>query len=337
MRSKPAGGRRLKILTWHVHGSYLYYLTQVPHDFYLLSKPGRPDGYLGRFGHFPFGDNVRDLPVSALASQSFDCVLFQRRDHYLKDQHELLTEEQRRLPQIYLEHDPPWKDPTEERHFVQDERALIVHVTPYNALMWDNGRTPVRVVEHGVVAPSVRYTGRLPKGIVVVNHLARRGRRVGYDVFQAARRQVPLDLVGMAAEEAGGLREVRHDLLPVFEAQYRFFFNPIRYTSLGLAVIEAMMSGMPVIGLATTEMATAIQNGVSGYVDTSVEKLVGHMQRLLRDPEEARALGEGARRAALARFGIDRFVGDWLETFDFATGRAAASRAPDLEPMGGSL
>jgi len=42
--------------------------------------------------------------------------------------------------------------------------------------------------------------------------------------------------------------------------QDRFFFNPIRYTSLGLAVCEAMMVGMPIIGLATTEMATTVQN-----------------------------------------------------------------------------
>lgn len=33
--------RPLKILTWHTHGSYLYYLTQAPHHFYVLSKPGR--------------------------------------------------------------------------------------------------------------------------------------------------------------------------------------------------------------------------------------------------------------------------------------------------------
>ncbi len=59
----------------------------------------------------------------------------------------------------------------------------------------------------------------------------------------------------MGAEEAGGLGEVRHVELAAFAARYRFFFNPIRYTSLGLAVIEAMMVGMPIVALATTEMS----------------------------------------------------------------------------------
>ncbi|MFX6149390.1 glycosyltransferase, partial [Acinetobacter baumannii] len=77
--------------------------------------------------------------------------------------------------------------------------------------------------------------------------------------------QVPLDLVGMGAEEAGGLGEVPNPELAAFIAHYRFFFNPIRYTSLGLAVVEAMMIGMPVVGMATTEMSTAIRNEYNGY------------------------------------------------------------------------
>jgi len=29
--------RRLRILTWQVHGNYLYYLTHAPHEFFILS------------------------------------------------------------------------------------------------------------------------------------------------------------------------------------------------------------------------------------------------------------------------------------------------------------
>ncbi|HET7132540.1 MAG TPA: glycosyltransferase family 4 protein [Gammaproteobacteria bacterium] len=312
--------RRLKILTWHTHGSYLYYLTRAPHDFYVLCKPGRPPGYAGRCGHLPWGDNVHDLPVEAAKRQQFDCVVFQDDAQYLADQHEILSSEQRRVPRIYLEHDPPRDHPTDTVHPADADDVLVVHVTPFNALMWAHRRSAIRVIEHGVVAPEgVVYSGELERGIVAVNHLGRRGRRLGQDVFERARQSVPLDLVGMGAEESGGLGEIRHDRLFEFAARYRFFFNPIRYTSLGLAVIEAMMVGLPIVGLATTEMATAIANGVTGYVDTSVDRLVERMQGLLGDRGEAARLGRNARRYARERFDIRRFVADWNAAFAAVT------------------
>jgi glycosyltransferase involved in cell wall biosynthesis len=204
---------------------------------------------------------------------------------------------------------------------VDDREILLVHVTSFNELMWNNGRTPTQVIEHGVTVPSdVRYDGSLARGLVVVNNLATRGRRLGGDVYLRAREHAPLDLVGMGANEMpGGIGEVVHAELPAFAAKYRFFFNPIRYTSLGLAVIEAMMVGMPIVALATTEMATVIQNGVSGYADTNVSNLVAGMRELIADPAMARALGEGARRYALERFHIQRFADDWDAAFRSVT------------------
>jgi hypothetical protein len=313
--------RPLNILTWHTHGSYLYYLTQMPHRFYVLSKPGRPAGYGGRCGHIPWGDNVFDMPVEEAARHQFDCIIFQDDDQYLKDQFEFLTAEQRALPRIYIEHDTPREHPTDMPHPVDDENVLLVHVTHFNQLMWQNGRTPTRVIEHGVfIPPAIRYRGDIARGVVVINHLTRRGRRLGGDVFETARKEVPLDLIGMGAEEAGGLGEILHADLPAFVAGYRFLFNPIRYTSLGLAVIEAMMAGVPIVALATTEMATVIENGKSGFVDTNVPALIGHMQALLKDPQLAHALGDGARKRAHERFGIQRFVADWNAALEDVTG-----------------
>jgi glycosyltransferase involved in cell wall biosynthesis len=264
---------------------------------------------------------VFDLPVDQVRQHGFDCILFQDDPQYLKDQYLYLSPAQRNLPRIYLEHDPPREHPTDMRHPVDDGNTLLVHVTPFNALMWDSGRTPTRVIEHGVIVPDgVHYSGELERGLVVVNHLMQRGRRLGGDIYAAVREQVPVDLVGMGAEEVGGIGEVQHADIPSFAARYRFFFNPIRYTSMGLAVIEAMMIGMPIVGLATTEMATVIRNGVSGQVDTSVVKLVSGMRQLLADPGLARQLGEGARRYARERFHIGRFVDDWNAAFKLVTG-----------------
>ncbi|MDB5888350.1 MAG: transferase [Rhodocyclales bacterium] len=307
--------RRLRVLTWHVHGNYLYYLSHVPHDFYLVTRPGNPAGYAGRVGQFPWGNNVFEVPQEVLQRQQFDCVLYQSRKHYLEDRHAYLSAAQRALPAIFLEHDPPQEHPTATQHFVQDANALLVHVTPFNALMWDSGITPSTVVEHGVVVPDVRYSGELERGIVVVNNLKRRGRRLGADIYAQLAERVPLDLVGMDAPAAGGIGEVGNLELAAFCARYRFFFNPIRYTSLGLAVIEAMMIGMPVIGLATTELVTVIRNEKNGYVDTRLDKLIEVMHALLHEPALARQWGEEARRTARERFNIDRFVRSWMDVF----------------------
>ncbi|WP_255398908.1 glycosyltransferase family 4 protein [Nitrosovibrio sp. Nv6] len=255
---------------------------------------------------------MHDVPVDEVKDLDFDVILFQHRKNYEVDQYQVLSEPQRQLPKVYLEHDPPQEHPTNTMHWVDDASMLLVHVTDFNRLMWDNNRTPTAVIDHGVMVPdNVAYTGEHPKGVVVVNNIHKRGRRLGLDVFEKIREQIPLDLVGMGTTELGGLGEVPHDELPAFVAKYRFFFNPIRYTSLGLSVCEAMMTGLPMVGLATTEMVTAVENGKTGYVETDVDKLVERMRYLIDYPEHARELGRNARNYANQRFSIKRFASDW--------------------------
>ncbi len=93
----------------------------------------------------------------------------------------------------------------------------------------------------------------------------------------------------------------------------------MRWTSLGLAVVEAMAIGMPVVGLATTELSTVIENGRNGYVDTDLEQLISAMDELLEDHDQARVWGEAARHTIEERFSIDRFVTDWNDAFAMVT------------------
>lgn len=323
----PRSGRP-RVFTWHVHGTYLYYLCHAACEFYVPVKPGKPEGYGGRAGSMPWPQNLHEIPAEAVCRQEFDCVLFQSERNYFFDQYEVLSPEQRRLPRVYLEHNTPASSPTDTRHAVDDANTLLVHVTYFNRLMWDSGRTPTRVIEHGVLVPEeIGWAGSLARGVTVANDVAARGRRLGWDVFQAAAARVPLDLIGMGSEDIGGLGEMARDRLLRTLPAYRFFFNPIRYTSLPLSVCEAMALGLPVVGLATTELARTIENGVSGYVDTKTEALIDFMELLVRDRGLAEQLGRGARERARARFGIERFAQEWTETFSEVCGRRPASPA----------
>jgi hypothetical protein len=309
---------RLKIFTWHIHGSYLYYLSQGDYDIYIPVRDKVSEGYYGRGKTFPFGNNVIEVPVDKINELKFDCILFQTNKNYLEDQFDILTHEQRQLPCVYLEHDPPWKDPSDTAHIFLNEHGVLVHVTHFNKLMWENQTPHVKVIEHGVTNHQHQYKGELDRGLVVINHLYQRGRKLGADIFEHASIQVPLDLAGMGTKQYGGLGEVLHPALPAFMTSYRFFFNPIRYTSLGLSLCEAMMIGMPIVALATTEYTTVVRDGVNGFIDTDVKYLIDRMKLLINQPKLAVELGLEAKATAQQRFGIDRFVREWKETFQQA-------------------
>lgn len=310
---RPA--RRLRILTWHVHGNYLYALHQVPHDFVVPGLAHTAPGY-GKLGtRIPWGSNLTQVPARALSEMAFDCILYQHKQNWL-DAQLLLSDRQRALPSIYLEHNPPEPHPTDTRHPFVHPRGMLVHVTSFNAVMWDSADMPVRIVEHGVPDPGARYDGGLPCGIVVANHLARRGRRIGRDIFEQVRAQTPLDLIGMEAEALGGFGEIPNMEVARFIARYRYFFSPIRYASLGLSLIEAMLCGLPIVGFATTELPMVITNGQEGYVHTRLERLIEVARQLNAEPDLARQWGDAARRTALQRYGMDRFIDDWIDVFD---------------------
>ncbi len=259
-----------------------------------------------------------EVAAEEVKNISLDCILFQSRTNYLTDQYEILSAEQRELPKIYLEHDPPRESPTDTRHIADDPEIMLVHVTHFNRMMWDNNSAPTRVIDHGVIVPEqLKYSGKKERGIVVINNIHKRGRRLGLDLFLEVRKHIPVDLIGMGSEELG-MGEIKHIRLPEFISQYRFFFNPIRYTSLGLSVCEAMMLGIPVVGMATTEMVTVINNGSSGYIHTDLNYLIAKMKNLLNDKPLAERIGREGKKTALRRFNISRFTAEWEEVFRYA-------------------
>jgi glycosyltransferase involved in cell wall biosynthesis len=191
-----------------------------------------------------------------------------------------------------------------------------VHVTHFNRLMWDNGRAPTHVVEHGVVDPGHRYTGELAHAAVAINDPVRRGRTVGTDLLEPLSAAVPVDLFGMRVDRLPPTPRITvHEDLPQARmheelARRRVYVHTARWTSLGLSLVEAMQLGMPVVALAVTEAATAVPPE-AGVLTNDLEELCAAARRLVDDPDLARRTGTAARAHALERFGLKRFLGDW--------------------------
>src|SRR2546421_7681357 len=99
--------QRLKILIWHIHGSYLNTLARIDADWYLPVKAGRPEGYGGRGPTFDLPTYVREVPAEQVRDLKLDLIIYQTPKNYFEDQFEILSAEQRQLPKIYLEHNTP--------------------------------------------------------------------------------------------------------------------------------------------------------------------------------------------------------------------------------------
>jgi hypothetical protein len=298
------------VLVWHVHGSYLTALVQGPHEYLLPLTPAADADGSGRLG-YPWPQRARAVPVAALRDEQIDVVIVQR-------PHELALCEAwtgRRpggdVPAIWLEHNAPQGRVLEMRHPAADQPGvLLVHVTHFNDLFWDAGAAPTRVIEHGIVDPGYRYTGELARAAVVVNEARRRGRVTGTDLLARFAQAAPLDLLGIDAAAVGGIGDVPFEQLHDVIARRRVYLHPVRWTSLGLSLLEAMHVGMPVVALATTEVVEAVPPE-AGDVSTDVDRLTAALRRLVADPDEARERGRAAREAALARYGLARFLADW--------------------------
>jgi hypothetical protein len=298
---------------WHVHGSYQTALVQGRHEFLLPVLPDRgPDGR-GRAQTWYWPANAIEVTPERAADEDVDVLIVQR-------PHELELAERwlggRRPPTIYLEHSSPQGRIAEMRHPAADRGDLtVVHVTHFNALFWDTGSTPARVIEHGVVDPGYRYTGELPRAAVAINEPVRRGRVTGTDLLPRLNGEVPLDVFGMGADEIGGIEDVPQARLHDELARRRVYLHPIRWTSLGLTLLEAMHLGMPVVALATTEVAEAVPS-TAGVVTNRVGELRRALRGFVADPDRARECGLAAREAAVARYGLERFLADWDATLE---------------------
>lgn len=300
---------------WHVHGSWTSAFVRGEHTYLLPTVDvGGPWGR-GRCGR-DWPSNAVEIPATELADTDVDAVVLQRPEEIELAQRWLGRRVGTDVPAVYVEHNTPREHAATTRHPLADrDDIVLVHVTHFNEVMWDNGIAPTVVIPHGIVDPGYRYTGELERIAVLINEPVRRGRIVGTDLLPVFGEVAPVDLYGMGLEGLAVPRvtpvgDLRQADLHADMVRRRLYVHTARWTSLGLSLLEAMYLGMPVVALGTTEAPMAVGDG-AGVVSTDLSTLTSAAHTLIRDPDLAVRMGKSAREYAVSHFGLDAFLRRW--------------------------
>jgi len=313
----------VRVLLWHVHGSWTTAFVQGKHTYHVPLTPDRDQWGRGRAATYPWPDSVTEVPVDELSTLDVDVLVLQRPEEldlarrWLGGRRPGVD-----LPVVYVEHNTPKGAVPDTRHPMADRDDLtLVHVTAFNELFWDNGSTRTTVIEHGIPDPGHQYTGELERIGVAINEPVRRWRVTGTDLLPRFFDAAPVDVYGIGASALAaqmpitGYDDPTQAFLHTELARHRLYLHPMRWTSLGLSLLEAMSLGLPVLALATTDASSAVPPD-AGLLSTSVDELVEAARWLLADPVSARRLGTRAREVAQARYGLGRFLSDWDRLLD---------------------
>ena len=153
------------------------------------------------------------------------------------------------VPAVYVEHNAPQGRINEMVHPTAAAPGVtVVHVTPFNDLFWDCGERP---------HPCHRARHRRPRRPLHgrAGQARRRRQRTGsarpghgHRPAPPLRRRRPGRPVRhrQPGRRSAGIEDLPQAALHEAMAQRRVYVHPVRWTSLGLSLLEAMHLGMPV-------------------------------------------------------------------------------------------
>jgi mannosyltransferase len=117
------------------------------------------------------------------------------------------------------------------------------------------------------------------------------------------------------------------------------YVAPQRWEGFGVTPLEAMASGVPVVATTVGAFRAQIADGTTGYLVSpgDVPAMVGHIEKLIADPQLRKHMGEAGRERVVKNFGIDTeaeainrvYAGLWDA---YAPGRTGAALASPQNP-----
>lgn len=209
------------------------------------------------------------------------------------------------------------------------EGLEIVRYSPNEQTIQENAGTDAVIRFYKDPDEYKGWDGSRKLAINFTQSLKERAEFTGHRVIERVFEGLPAKVYGPGNEDlgplAGGLLKYEDQIRAMQEARAYFYHGtyPASYT---LSLIEAMMTGTPVVavgpklgngpmfaGQQTYEVPSIIQHGISGYVSDDPEQLKHHINTLLADYKLARSISAFGRARAIELFGKAKIKQEWKE------------------------
>jgi glycosyltransferase involved in cell wall biosynthesis len=97
----------------------------------------------------------------------------------------------------------------------------------------------------------------------------------------------------------------------------RVFCMPSHYEAFGIATLEAMFSGVPIVGTRVGGFLDLVEDGATGYLiePSDPEALAASLSRIVRAPDLAESMGKAGLARAQSRFSSEIVVDQYTECY----------------------
>lgn len=312
----------INVLTFPTHERYQTNLAETGINFYLWQAEGiKP--WVDKYGAVPKNTVLlnpekkeRQIPLHV----DIDVVFSQNKFGQFGIAKQI--SDSLGVPLVSLEHTLPmesWSN-LQLKQLYEMKGDVNIFISDYSMKRWGWRSDESLVIHHGIntdlFSPS-NEVERKPIVLSVVNDWINRDWCCGYklwtDVTEHPRSPLPLQVLGDTEGLSKPAKSTQH-LVNEYRSS-RIFLNTSLISPIPTSLLEAMSCGCAVVTTETCMIPEIIVNGENGYMSNNPKELRSFVDKLLKDKDLAKELGENARKTILDNFSLDKFVGAWKNLF----------------------
>ena len=311
-RSSLSSDEPLNIITFCTHERYEQNLCKTNHNFYSLKEGKLWNTDYSRIpsNYFP----VTEIPFHI----NFDLVLCHTSCNRINTSYQIrdflnipIVRHTHVLPDVRYEID------SQVQGFNQIEVDHESFISSYNRRAWGKNKHNASVIEHGVDCEFWKPNGdkRNPVCLSVVNDWPNRDWCCGWNLWNQVVKptSLPVKVYGNnpgLSEAASSLEELRRGY-----QTSSIFLNTSLHSPVPTALMEAMACGCAIVSTNNCMIPEIITHNKNGLLSNDPLELKVFCEQLLFNPDEAKRLGDAARKTIEDNFNLSKFVDSWNSMF----------------------